>query len=114
MAKVDPRVDPTSLPPKEGVGDNAVDHLKLPRDMLSAPRIASDPSVEPIGSGPESASPRSASTVTNRDPRYEPIEKLLDANDWRAVSAELGSLDDAGKLPPNLGIVASRSFSIGS
>ena len=48
-----------------------------------------------------------ATSVTSQDPRYEPLEKLLDANDWRKIAAQLGPMATIGKLPPNLGLVAA-------
>ena len=50
---------------------------------------------------------KQAKKITSQDPRYEPIEKLLDLNDWRKIADELGSMDEVGKLPPNLGLVAA-------
>jgi hypothetical protein len=49
--------------------------------------------------------------ITNQDPRIEPLEKLLDGNDWHGIGRELGGLTDAGKLPPNLGLIAALAHS---
>jgi hypothetical protein len=105
MAKVDPRAEPVTNPPSTAEG-LAVDHLKLPRSAVTAPRIDDAPSAE-LDAAEPAPPPRAASTVTSSDPRFEPLEKLLDANDWRGVGVELGPMDQAGKLPPNLGLVAS-------
>lgn len=48
-----------------------------------------------------------AKSITSQDPRYEPLEKLLDANDWKKIGVELGPMEAIGKLPPNLGLVAA-------
>ncbi len=53
------------------------------------------------------AADRPAKKITSRDPRYEPLEKLLDTNDWKKIAAEVGPMDDVGKLPPNLGLLAA-------
>lgn len=100
MAKVDPRADPISAPPT-AKDDFSVDRVVVPKAAESPGFVES--SVVPVGE-PGPAAPRK---VTSQDPRYEPLEKLLDANDWRKIGAELGPLDAVGKLPPNLGLVAA-------
>ena len=55
----------------------------------------------------DSTAERPAKKITSRDPRYEPLEKLLDTNDWKKIAAEVGPMDDVGKLPPNLGLLAA-------
>jgi hypothetical protein len=112
MAKIDPRADPVSTPP-ESTEDFSVDRVAVPRSGKPVDK-AIDPIVE--SASDEAPSPPLESKVipvdkpakvTSQDPRYEPIEKLLDANDWKAIAAELGPLDAIGRLPPNLGLVAS-------
>jgi hypothetical protein len=93
MAKVDPRADPVSSPPS-AKDDFSVDRVAVP---LSAPVLES--SVVHVEKAPVK--------VTSQDPRYEPVEKLLDVNDWKQIAAELGPLEEVGKLPPNLGLVAA-------
>jgi len=110
MAKVDPRADPLSSPPS-AKDDFSVERVAVPKSARTAePRIeeasqAADSSVVPVSDAVPAA--KAATKITSQDPRYEPLEKLLDANDWKKISAELGPLEDVGKLPPNLGLVAA-------
>jgi hypothetical protein len=117
MAKLDPRADVLSTPPSQ---DFSVDRVAVPKSKRSAEKTAADEppaeaaaesSVVPIGEAaqpkPDEAVAKAATKITSQDPRYEPLEKLLDLNDWKKIGAELGSLDDVGKLPPNLGLVAA-------
>jgi hypothetical protein len=60
---------------------------------LSAPRL----------SRPESPSP--ASIVTSQDPRLPELETLFTSADWEGVVRKLGPPDQAGRLPPNLGLL---------
>ena len=86
MARPDPRAEPDSLP--------ADDVEKLP---------VTEVKVEPQKDEGSSGIVR----VTSLDPRIATIEPLVEHNDWQGVAKELGSLDDAGKLPPNLGVFAA-------
>jgi hypothetical protein len=54
---------------------------------------------------PSEPPPEIASIVTNRDPRLEQVESALRVNDWDGVLRALGPADEAGKLPPNLGLI---------
>jgi hypothetical protein len=117
MAKLDPRADVLSTPPKQ---DFSVDRVAVPKSQRGGAKPAAaendasavpESSVVPVSEGaePKSDAPvaKAATKITSQDPRYEPLEKLLDLNDWKKIGAELGSLDDVGKLPPNLGLVAA-------
>lgn len=89
MPKVDPRAEPVSEPPAPAVS--------------SVVQVADNESK----SNETKAKTNTAPKITSQDPRYEPLEKLLDQNDWKKICAELGPMDDVGKLPPNLGLVAA-------
>jgi hypothetical protein len=119
MAKLDPRADPLSEPP-QGKDDFSVDRVAVPKN--TKPARAEEPlelesKVVPVGDadGENEDEHEDAETtpfvppgkITSQDPRYEPLEKLLDANDWKKIGAELGPMTDIGKLPPNLGLVAA-------
>lgn len=99
MVKVDPRADPLSTPPS-AKDDFSVDRVAVPKTAKTKDgnelKDANDAKDEPV-----------ARKITSQDPRYEPLEKLLDVNDWKTIAAELGPLDEAGRLPPNLGLVAA-------
>lgn len=110
MAKIDPRADPVSSPPS-AKEDFSVDRVAVPKSAKAieavdeaaaagaAPSLALESTVVPVD--------KPANKVTSQDPRYEPVEKLLDVNDWKQIASELGPLDEVGKLPPNLGLVAA-------
>jgi len=113
MGRPDPRVDPVSEPPVKP-SDLTVDEV---RRLLAGEPPAPPPTSASAGDGAielaaptrstASAAPEPPSQVTSRDPRYEALEKLLDRNDWQGIKTELGPLEDLGKLPPNLGLVAA-------
>lgn len=108
MTKLDPRADPVTHPPAKSE-DFSVDRVQI--TIKNAPKSAPViRSAEPTEAVQEETlpEPRSATRpITSSDPRYASVEKLLDINDWKSISAELGSLDDVGKLPPNLGLLAA-------
>ena len=57
---------------------------------------------------PEPAPPAPAPVATAKgEPRLLPLDRMINDNDWRAVSQELGPLADAEKLPPNLALLAA-------
>lgn len=101
MPRIDPRAEPMSDPPS-GV-DHSVERVAVEKVSAARDEAAGDPAESSVVPVAEAA----ASRVTSRDPRYDAVEKLLDANDWHAVRDELGALEGVGKLPPNLGLVAA-------
>ncbi len=109
MARVDPRAEPVTNPPAKPDGIVSVDRVKITIETPDIPKSAKAPEIieapPPPAETKASVAPKSA--ITNTDPRYAAIEKLLDANDWKAVGDQLGTLDDVGKLPPNLGLLAA-------
>jgi hypothetical protein len=96
MAKRDSRADPTSMAPADGAA-LFVDHVTVSNDTKAASEVAF----------PDSAVVLATGKVTSQDPRYEALETMLDANDWRAVGIRLGPLVEVGKLPPNFGLLAA-------
>lgn len=62
-------------------------------------------------STPEAAPPSrpasSSNVVTNLDPRLEQIEPIIDGGNWHTVGQKLGSLQESGRLPPTLGLIAA-------
>lgn len=70
------------------------------------------PRVPPAGAGnapspvPGASAPNGFGTAAN-DPRLGAIEKQLDANDWRGIAAEYGTLEAIAALPPNLALIAA-------
>ncbi len=91
MARPDPRAEPDSVPP-----DQAADsHV----ERVVVPAITAEPSKDDDPSG--------VVKITSIDPRITAIEPLVERNDWKGVADELGALEDVGKLPPNLGLIAA-------
>jgi hypothetical protein len=109
MAKPDPRADPVSSPPS-AKDDFSVDRVAVPKGG-GEPALELESSVLPVEKDGEKAAAKPAEKparkITSQDPRYEPLEKLLDLNDWKKIGAELGPMSDVGKLPPNLGLLAA-------
>lgn len=110
MAKPDPRADPLSEPP-QSKDDFSVDRVEVAKPRTKA--LAREEESEPPPPAEEDAEttpfvPASSSaTAKSSDPRHGPLEKLLDANDWKTIGTELGPMAELGKLPPNLGLVAA-------
>jgi hypothetical protein len=100
MARPDPRVEPESLPPSR-TAETSVERVVV--STITAKE--NDVETAKEDAPPEESKP--AARVTNVDPRIFALEPLVERNDWQGVANELGSLDDAGKLPPNLGIFAA-------
>jgi len=95
MAKLDPRADPTSTPPT-AEDDFSVDRVAVTKTAKKAEAAEDKPEPD-----------NHAKKVTSEDPRYAPLEKLLDLNDWKKIADELGPMSDVGKLPPNLGLLSA-------
>lgn len=122
MAKLDPRAEADSFPPTD---DFSVDRVAVPKTAKRSSireesasekeeAVAVESSVVAVADAEKaadsSAKPKvdvAHGKVTSQDPRYEPIEKLLDRNDWKKITDELGPMSDVGKLPPNLGLLAA-------
>jgi hypothetical protein len=108
MAKPDPRADPMSNPPT-AKDDFSVDHVGL--KVPGRPRLPSSPEDVPAAVAPTPVAGAGASAGAGAAPgvavHVEALERLLDANDWKKVGAELGALEDLDKLPPNLALVAA-------
>ena len=125
MGKLDPRAEADSFPPKD---DFSVDRVAVPKTATRTSIREAQPEPEPESEEAvlessvvpvAEAAARAADSVekpkvdashgkvTSQDPRYEPIEKLLDLNDWKKITDELGAMSDVGKLPPNLGLIAA-------
>lgn len=102
MPRPDPRAEPESLPPV-GAARSAPDH-SVERVVVSKIDAKDSASSE----GPIAAEPKSEPRpITSDDPRVAELEPLVERNDWKLVTSKLGAIDEAGKLPPNLGLVAA-------
>lgn len=110
MARPDPRAEPSSLPPERAPRERPPERVVV--SSLVAPTSASEPAE--LDSGVVAVSgdaPPSSRSVTSDDPRVADVEQLIVLNDWRAIASKLGGMDQAGNLPPNLGLVAAVAHS---
>lgn len=112
----DPRRE-ESIPPEKRRSDQpplAGNSIPVPDVTAFAPTSSAPPAAEPkpdftttLGSGagrPVTAAAH-GHVITVVDPRLAEIEPFLRAGDWDGVLGVLGAPDQAGKLPPNLGLV---------
>ncbi len=104
--RIDPRAEPESLRP-----DAPAPIAPAPTDVVNVPsgaiEASPDTSPEVVGApAPHEEAPPS-SRVTNVDPRIEGVEEALVRGDWSRVAKDLGKVEDAGSLPPNLGLVCA-------
>jgi hypothetical protein len=88
----DPRVDPVSVPPERGEALR-VDRVDIPARRVEAAALPSKSEARPA--------------VIDEDARIAPLERRIQVNDWRGIATDLGPLDEIGKLPPNLRLLAA-------
>lgn len=93
-----PRPDPRAEP--ENDSESSTPQRSVERVIVSKIDAKKDPDELPPSS-------QRSVTVKSEDPRVAEIEPLVERGDWKAVVAKLGAVDDAGKLPPNLGLIAA-------
>ena len=95
-----PSLQPESLkPPSSSPESSSPESLKSVPQMEAAP---SSRKVPALASKPTTGSSR---VISNADPRLEEVEGMLRANNWEGVLLALGPADQAGRLPPNLGLL---------
>ncbi len=106
----DTAVDPV---PGRGFGES----IPVPNITALAPNSSASPREEPPRSKPEftttlgSGAGRPLTSgahghvITVADPRLSEVEPFLRAGDWDGLLKSLGTPEQAGKLPPNLGLV---------
>lgn len=97
MPRPDPRVEP------ESESESSTPQVSVERVVVSKIEV---PKIDTEDEGPAPSSRRSV-TVESEDRRVAEVEPFVERNDWKAVVEKLGALDDAGKLPPNLGLLAA-------
>ena len=102
MARPDPRVDPSSLPPEKAAAKAQEEHVAVSDITAPTSEVASE-----AESGVVAIAERAAKSVTSADPRVAALEPLVVINDWKAIAEKLGPVEEAGKLPPNLGLLAA-------
>jgi len=105
-----PRPDPRAEP--ESDDDSSTSQRSVERVVLSKidakVEAKSDPKIETSAKEKdELPSSQRSVTVKSEDPRVAEIEPLVERNDWKAIADKLGSVEDAGKLPPNLGLIVA-------
>ena len=112
--RADPRRDPTIPPPRKENqdADQSAEEKFSGDDSHSSP--SRETSVEDAAVENESSHAtsedralheRNTSVVTNTDPRFDALEPLVSTADWAGVLKLLGPPEQAGKLPPNLGLI---------
>jgi hypothetical protein len=69
------------------------------------PKVSQRPAIE-AGQSTHRA-PGNTNVVTNLDPRLEQIEPIIDEGNWHTVGKQLGTLEETGRLPPTLGLIAA-------
>lgn len=116
----DPRRE-ESIPPEKRRSDQpplAGNSIPVPDVTALAPTSSAPPAAEEppksrpdftttlgSGAGRPVVSGAHGHVITVVDPRLAEIEPFLRAGDWDGVLKVLGAPDQAGKLPPNLGLV---------
>jgi hypothetical protein len=133
VRRPDPRVDPLSIPPGKR-GEHSEDR---PEGSASEPLAgASEPLAGPTDEEKGRAEPRAYAApvimeqvalstiiaeksrtepppedkharVMSADTRLEALERRMADNDWGGIVSDLGSIEDAGRLPPNLGLAVA-------
>ncbi len=100
----------SSAPPSSHSGEAKLSEPPMITDLApsvppgASPAIFADATTEPPPSSRrDETRPRAAVTVS--DPRLEEIEPFLRAGDWDSVLKVLGPPENAGRLPPNLGLI---------
>jgi len=77
---------------------------QAPQASADAPRF--DPRADPPSVRP-APPPAPVSAPPSPESRLLPLERMINDNDWRAVREELGPIESAGSLPPNLALLAA-------
>ena len=91
----DPRAEPSDRPQ---VREELVGIKRDEKPVEVAESVEDKPIVE-------KPAPSKKAVVTIVDPRLEAIEPLLASSRWEEICARLGPPDQAGKLPPTLGLI---------
>lgn len=99
-----PRPDPRAEPDNDS--ETSTPQASIERVVVSKIDAKTEAKTNGVTDEVAPSSQRSV-TVKSEDQRVAEIEPHVERNDWKAVVAKLGSVDDAGKLPPNLGLVAA-------
>lgn len=103
MGKPDPRAEPESVR-SPSVGENDKPDHSVDRVVSEISAVPAEPA---SGVVETKADEPPKKPVTSFDPRFAELEPLIETNDWKSVAKKLGPIDDAGKLPPNLGLIAA-------
>ena len=103
----DPRRDPTEPPPAE-VKKPEADGAPSSRDKPSKAEPhgpVNEPPSSRSRAAPMDAETSAGRVVTAADPRIAELEPLVATANWEGILKVLGSEEEAGKLPPNLGLI---------
>src|SRR5687767_4411723 len=94
MSRPDPRAEPAE---PTSAGAEKIERVAV-SNVTAATKETETETAKPAASPP---------SITNEDPRIAGIEPLVKTNDWKRAASVLGPVDDAGSLPPNLGLIAA-------
>jgi len=111
--KKDPRREPTDPPAPateeastEGPADSKPQPESKPEpEPKPEPEEPASSRRRPVPVVPDAPSEAGGRVVTAQDPRIAELEPLVAQARWKAILDKLGSEQDAGKLPPNLGLL---------
>ncbi len=87
-----------------GTDDGRYDHVSLPSNLPPMNALTSS-KWEPDEGVPSQPQLEPIAEVTVLDPRLEELEPMIGRGDWGAIAAKLGPFDNAGALPPQLGLI---------
>lgn len=117
MARPDPRVDPTTDPPRAVASVERVAVSTITATLEAPPPPAdleailgkNDPEPTSAPASPAVVAPATADIAAAPKPTgiAAEIEPLVARNDWKAVADALGPLEQAAELPPGLALVAA-------
>jgi len=102
--QADPRVEPEATP--QPPPQKQASEVTAPRTSLRPAESKRPPLVES-----KRSPPADRASITSVDPRLERIEPTIDEGNWQGVRAMLGSIENAGRLPPTLGLIAAIAHS---
>jgi hypothetical protein len=114
----DPRAEPSDPPTSGNIESERAPppamNVQPPSSDAQPPAQTPEPEIAPPIAAAATSRPadpprarEAARVVTSADPRIEAVETALASGDWKKVAKELGPVEKAGALPPNLGLICA-------